>query len=101
MIPASSAKLIQDARLVRTTGALIAAVDAGQGLAFGGQTHTRGLGNHECESTFQQTTRPPPPPGNIYFESTRGSALKNFRIDTCFGVDTLDTMLSARRRRLP
>jgi hypothetical protein len=51
MIPAGGAKLIEDARLVRPTGALIAAVNAGQGLAFGRQTHVRGLGNHECEST--------------------------------------------------
>jgi hypothetical protein len=50
---------------VRPTGALIATVDAGQGLAFGGQTHVRGLGNHECESKYQQTPRPPPGPGNI------------------------------------
>ena len=39
MIPAGGAKLIEDALLVRTTGALIATVNAGQRLAFGGQTH--------------------------------------------------------------
>ena len=47
MIPAGGAKLIEDARLVRPTGALVAAVDLGERLAFGGQTHVRGLGNHE------------------------------------------------------
>ena len=47
MIPARDAKLVEDARLVRPTGALIAAVNAGQGLAFGGQTHVPNLGNHE------------------------------------------------------
>ena len=35
MITARGAKLIQDEPLVRTTGALIAAVNADQGLAFG------------------------------------------------------------------
>ena len=65
MITAGGAKLVEDARLVRPTGALIAAVDAGQGLAFGRQTHVRGLGNHEYESTYRQTPRPPPRPGNI------------------------------------
>ena len=65
MITAGGAKLIEDARLVRTTGALIAAVDAGEGLAFGRQTHVRSLGNHEGESTYRQTPRPPPRPGNI------------------------------------
>jgi hypothetical protein len=53
MITAGGAKLIEDARLVRTTGPLIAAVNLGKGLAFGGQTHVRGLGNHECESTYR------------------------------------------------
>jgi hypothetical protein len=42
MIPARGAKLIEDARFVRTTGSLIAAVDADQRLAFGGQTHVWG-----------------------------------------------------------
>jgi hypothetical protein len=65
MISAGGAKLIEDARLVRPTGARIAAVHAGQGLAFGRQTHVRGLGNHESESTYQQTPRPPPSSGNI------------------------------------
>ena len=65
MLPAGGAKLVEDARLVRPTGALIAAVDLGEGLAFGGQTHVRGLGNHECESTYRRTPRPPPRPGNI------------------------------------
>jgi len=65
MITSGGAKLVENARLVRPTGALIAAVNAGQGLAFGGQTHVRGLGNHECESTYQRTPRPPPRPGNI------------------------------------
>jgi len=46
-------------------GALIAAVDPGEGLAFGGQTHVRVLGNHDCESTYRQTPRPPPCPDNI------------------------------------
>lgn len=36
MITARGAKLIEDEPPVRTTGALIAAVNAGQGLAFGG-----------------------------------------------------------------
>ena len=53
-------------------GELIAAVDAGQGLAFDGQTHVRGFGNHKCDSTIRQSPRPPPRLGNIYFESTRG-----------------------------
>ena len=35
MITAGGAKLIEDARLVRPTGTLIAAVNAGQGLPFG------------------------------------------------------------------
>ena len=35
MIPAQGSKLRQDARLVRTTGALVAAVNTGQTLAFG------------------------------------------------------------------
>ena len=65
MIPAHGAKLIKDARLVRTTGALVAAVNTGQRLAFGRQTQVRCLGNHEYESTYQQTPRPPPRPGNI------------------------------------
>ena len=53
MITAGGAKLIKDARLVRPTGTLIAAVNPGQGLAFGQQTHVRGLGNHEYESTYR------------------------------------------------
>lgn len=65
MITAGRAKLIKDARPMRTTGALMAAVRAGQGLAFGRQTHVRGSGNHECESTYRRTPRPPPRPGNI------------------------------------
>jgi hypothetical protein len=36
MITAGGAKLIEEARLVRTTDTAVAAVDAGQGLAFGG-----------------------------------------------------------------
>jgi len=36
MIPAVEAKLIEDAALVRTTGALITAVDLGEILALGG-----------------------------------------------------------------
>jgi hypothetical protein len=51
MITAGGAKLIEDARLMRPTGALIAAVDLREGLALGGQTPVRGLGNHELEST--------------------------------------------------
>jgi hypothetical protein len=47
MIPARGAKLVEDARLVRPTGALVAAVNAGQGRAFGGQTQVPNLGNHE------------------------------------------------------
>ena len=39
--------------------------NAGQRLAFGRQTHIQGLGNHEYESTYQQTPRLPPRPGNI------------------------------------
>ena len=35
MIPARGAKLIEDEPLVRTTGALVAAVNAGQRLPFG------------------------------------------------------------------
>jgi len=62
---AGGGKLVEDARLVATTGALIAAVNAGQGLAFGGQTHGRNVSNHEYESTYRQTPRPPPRPGNI------------------------------------
>jgi hypothetical protein len=50
---------------VRTPGALVAAVDAGQCLAFGRQTHVREVSNHECESTYRQTPRPTPRPGNI------------------------------------
>lgn len=65
MIAAGGAKLIEDARLVRPTGAAVAAVNAGQGLAFGGQTYVRGLGNHESESTYRRTPRPTPRPGNI------------------------------------
>ena len=64
MIPAGG-ELIHDALLVRTIGALIADVDAGQGLAFGGQTRFRGFGNHKCEATYRQTPRPPPTHGNI------------------------------------
>ena len=70
-ITAGGSKLIEDARFVRTTGALIAAVNVGQILAFGGQTHVRCFGNHELESTYRRTLRPPPRPGNIYPESTR------------------------------
>jgi hypothetical protein len=47
MITAGGAKLVEDALLVRPTGTLIAAVDAGEGLAFGGQIHVRCFGNHE------------------------------------------------------
>jgi hypothetical protein len=65
MIAAGGAKLIEDARLVRSTGAAVAAVNAGQSLAFGGQTHGRGLGNHEPESTYRRTLRPTPLPGII------------------------------------
>ena len=65
MITARGAKLIEEARLVRTTGARIAAGDAGQGLAFGRPTQVRCLGNHEGESMYRQTPRPPPSPGNI------------------------------------
>ncbi len=36
MITAGGAKFIQDERLMRTTGSLITAVNAGQRLAFGG-----------------------------------------------------------------
>ncbi len=71
MVTAGGAKLLEDARLVRTTGPLVAAVDASQGLAFGRQTHVREVSNHESESTYRQTPRPPPRPGNIYYESTR------------------------------
>src|SRR5437667_8413471 len=65
MITASGAKLVEDALFVRTTSTLITAVNAGQGLAFGRQTHLRGFGNHEYESTYRQTPRLSPAPGNI------------------------------------
>ncbi len=52
MVAAVEAELLQDAGLVGTTGALIAAVDSRQILAFGGQTHVRCFGNHEYESTY-------------------------------------------------
>ena len=51
VITAGGAKLVEDARLVRPTGALIAAVAAGEGLTFGGEAHVRWLGYHEYEST--------------------------------------------------
>ena len=41
MIATGGAKLVKDALFVATTGALITAVNAGQGLAFGRQTHVR------------------------------------------------------------
>jgi hypothetical protein len=53
MIPAVEAKLVEDAALVRPTGPLITAVDLGEILALGGQTHSQGFGNHEYESTYQ------------------------------------------------
>jgi hypothetical protein len=65
MITAVEAILVEDAALVRTTGALIATVNFGEILAFGGQTHVQGCGNHELESTYQQTPRPLPSLGNI------------------------------------
>jgi hypothetical protein len=65
MVTAVETKLVKNAALVWTTGSLITTVDFGQILAFGGQTHTQGFGNHEYESTYQQTPRPPPSPGNI------------------------------------
>ena len=71
MITAGGAKLVEDARLMETTGPLVAPVDAGERLAFGRQTHVRCLGNHELESTNRRTPRPPTRPGNIYPESTR------------------------------
>ena len=43
---------------MRPTGALIAAMDAGQRLAFGGQTRVRGFGNHECELTRGRLVSP-------------------------------------------
>jgi hypothetical protein len=64
-IPAVEPKLIEDAALVRTTGALITTVDLREIFAFGAQTHSQGFGNHEYESTYQQTPRPPPSHGNI------------------------------------
>src|ERR1041385_5446386 len=71
MITADSAELVQDASLVRSTGALITSVDFSQILPFAGLTHVRCLGNHELESTKSQTPRPAPRLGNIYPESTR------------------------------
>lgn len=53
MITAQGAKLIKDQLLVRTTGAPIAAADAGQRLAFGGQTQVGQFGNHQYESTYR------------------------------------------------
>ena len=50
MITAGGAKFLKDGLLVRPTGAL-AAVEAGEGLAFGGQTHVRCFGYHQLEST--------------------------------------------------
>ena len=64
MIPAVEAKLVEDEALVRPTGALIAAVDLGEILPFGGHTHRQVFGKHDCESTYQQTPCPPPSPGN-------------------------------------
>src|SRR5271169_6140933 len=71
MIAAVEAKLLQDAGLVRTTSALVTPMYFRQIFAFGTQTHTRCLGNHEYESTYCQTPRPTQPLGNIYPESTR------------------------------
>ena len=65
MITAVEAKLVENAALVRTTGALVTAVNLGEILAFGCQTHSQVFGNHEYESTYRQTPRPPPSPGNI------------------------------------
>jgi hypothetical protein len=41
------------------TGALVTAVDLGEILAFGRQTHSQAFGNHEYESTYQQTPSRP------------------------------------------
>ena len=65
MITAGGAKPVEDARLMRTTSAAVAAVVAGERLAFGRQTHVRDVSNHECESTYRQTPRPTPRPDNI------------------------------------
>lgn len=71
MRTAGGAKLVENFGLVRPTGALRATVEAGRGLAFDGQAQVRGFGNHQYESTYQQTPRPLPCPSNIHFESTR------------------------------
>ena len=55
-------KPVEDAALVRTTGALKATVNFGGILAFGAPTQVQGLGNHELESTYQQTPSPLPSP---------------------------------------
>ena len=55
----------RDAALVPPARTLITTVDLGEILALGSQTHSQGFGNHEYESTYQQTPRPPPSPGNI------------------------------------
>jgi len=65
MIPAVEAKLVENAALVRTTGALLTAVSLRQILAFGGHAHSQFFGNHEYESTYRQTPRPPPTQSNI------------------------------------
>ena len=46
MVAAIEAKFLQDAGLVGTTGALIAAVDFRQILTFGGQAQVRCSGSH-------------------------------------------------------
>jgi hypothetical protein len=53
MITTGGAKLVEDARLVAAAGSAVAPVDAGEGLAFGGQTHVRGLGILVCGLRFE------------------------------------------------
>lgn len=65
MIPTVKAKLVKNTGFVQPASPVITAVDLRAILALGGQTHSQVFGNHEYESTYQQTPRPPPSPGNI------------------------------------
>lgn len=60
MMPAGSTKLVENLGLMQTTGALLAGVNAGRGLAFGEKTHGRARGNRERGSRYCQTPRSSP-----------------------------------------
>jgi len=52
-LAAVEAEVLQDVGLARNTGALLATGDSRQKATLGAQTHVRGFGNHDDESTFR------------------------------------------------